>query len=55
MKKGLFAGETYPVAEMLWNYGLYLPSGVGITDSEIDFSAAALKTCLGIDTYEGHK
>ena len=55
VKKGLFAGETYPVAEMLWNYGLYLPSGVGITDSEIDFSAAALKTCLGIDTYEGHK
>ena len=45
-KSGLFAAETYPVAERLARRGLYLPSGIGTTDDEIDASAAALVEVL---------
>ena len=34
-KMGLFKGETYPVAEMLSERGFYIPSGLGITDDQI--------------------
>lgn len=36
-KMGLFQGETYPIAEKLSRLGLYLPSGLGISDEEISF------------------
>ena len=35
-KMGLFQGESYPVAEMLSEKGFYIPSGLGITDGEIE-------------------
>lgn len=34
-RMGLFAGETYPVAERIARKGLYLPSGLSITEEEI--------------------
>jgi perosamine synthetase len=34
-KMGLYEGETYPVAERIARRGLYLPSGVSLTESEI--------------------
>jgi perosamine synthetase len=43
---GMFSDQEFPVAEWLWQYGLYLPSGVGTTDDEIDESVAALRACL---------
>ncbi|HEV2136870.1 MAG TPA: DegT/DnrJ/EryC1/StrS family aminotransferase [Terracidiphilus sp.] len=45
-RMGLFAGETYPVAEKLARRGFYLPSGLGITEDQICRSAAALKEIL---------
>ncbi len=34
-KKGMFKGESHPVSERMYDRGFYLPSGLGITDSEI--------------------
>lgn len=39
---GLFQGETYPVAEELARRGLYLPSGSGLTELEIEYVCRAL-------------
>jgi perosamine synthetase len=36
VERGLFGGEEYPVADEIADYGLYLPSGVGLTDDEVD-------------------
>jgi perosamine synthetase len=35
-RMGLFAGQRYPIAERLYEYGLYVPSGVAITESQVD-------------------
>jgi len=35
-ERGLFAGESYPVAERIARQGLYLPSGLSLTDEQID-------------------
>ncbi|MDW8288419.1 MAG: DegT/DnrJ/EryC1/StrS family aminotransferase [Flammeovirgaceae bacterium] len=35
-KQGLFTNEKYPVAENLARQGFYIPSGLGLTDKEID-------------------
>ncbi|HEY0580602.1 MAG TPA: DegT/DnrJ/EryC1/StrS family aminotransferase [Chloroflexota bacterium] len=35
-ERGLFAGERYPVAERIARQGLYLPSGLGLQESQID-------------------
>jgi perosamine synthetase len=35
IKMGLFFGESYPVAERLARNGFYLPSGLGIKNSEV--------------------
>jgi len=35
-ERGLFIGESYPVAERLARQGLYLPSGLALGDSQID-------------------
>ncbi len=42
LKRGLFAGERYPVAERLARRGLYLPSGLTITEDEIETVARAV-------------
>ena len=46
LKTGLFTSETYPHAEHLWECGLYLPSGVGITDEEIEQVCFSVKQLL---------
>jgi perosamine synthetase len=43
---GLFAGENYPVTERLARRGLYLPSGLGLGEAEIDSVCLAVKRCL---------
>ncbi|HCE66586.1 MAG: aminotransferase DegT [Geobacteraceae bacterium GWC2_55_20] len=45
-RMGLFGGERYPVAEHLARQGLYIPSGLTMTDQQIAETATALKECL---------
>ena len=45
-RRGLFEGLSLPVAERLGVRGLYLPSGLGITDDCIDRAAAVFKEVL---------
>jgi perosamine synthetase len=35
-RMGLFTGESYPVAERLARRGFYIPSGLGLTDTQMD-------------------
>jgi perosamine synthetase len=43
---GLFAGETYPVTERIARRGLYLPSGLGLGETDIERVCDALRRCL---------
>lgn len=43
---GLFKDETYPVSERLARRGLYLPSGMALTEEQIDTVCASLAECL---------
>lgn len=45
-KMGLFAGTSCPVAERLARRGFYIPSGMALTDSQIDAVASALREVL---------
>ncbi len=45
-ERGLFAGERYPVAERLARQGLYLPSGLGLTDRQLAEVCAAVGDVL---------
>lgn len=45
-KLGLFHGESYPVAERLARQGFYLPSGVAITEAQMDYVASEVKAML---------
>jgi perosamine synthetase len=45
-ERGLFAGERYPVTERISRRGLYLPSGLGLEDADIDIVCAAVRKCL---------
>lgn len=44
---GLFQQETYPVAEELYRYGFYIPSGMALTDDQMEKTAEALRRVLG--------
>ena len=44
LNMGLFKGEHYPVAEDLARRGLYLPSGPGLTETDIDYICHQLKS-----------
>ncbi len=44
---GLFAGESYPVAERLARRGLYLPSGLALSDEQMDATVEAVKDVFG--------
>ena len=46
-ERGLFQGESYPVAERLARQGLYLPSGLGLTESQIDRICDSVREALG--------
>src|SRR5215212_2440042 len=45
-KMGLFKGEAYPNAEYIARRGLYLPSGLALTDEQIDYVARAVREAL---------
>lgn len=45
-KRGLFAGEHYPVAERLARHGLYLPSGLALTEDQITTVCNAVQDVL---------
>jgi len=47
LERGLFAGESYPIAERIARQGLYLPSGLGIEESQIDRVCLAVAEALG--------
>jgi perosamine synthetase len=42
-KMGLFERERYPIAEELSQKGLYLPSGIGLKEEEIDYVIKTIK------------
>lgn len=44
---GLFCNEQYPVAERISRQGLYLPSGLTLTESQIDEVCEVVKQVLG--------
>jgi perosamine synthetase len=46
LDRGLFSGERYPVAERLARRGLYLPSGLALTEDQIDLVCSALREAL---------
>ncbi len=46
-QKGLFLGEKHPVAERLARKGLYLPSGMALTQQQVDRVCEAVETVLG--------
>lgn len=43
---GLFQGERYPVTERIARKGLYIPSGLGLTDEQMDIVSAAVLAVL---------
>jgi len=45
-KIGLFAGESYTVSERIARRGFYIPSGMALTDEQMERSAAAVKEIL---------
>ena len=45
-RMGLFAGESYPVAERLGRRGFYLPSGLGLTEEQIRRVAECVRSVL---------
>jgi len=44
--QGMFKGEKYPVAERIARQGLYLPSGLTITEAQIDEVCQAVEEAL---------
>jgi perosamine synthetase len=44
---GLFLEEHHPVAERLARQGLYLPSGLALTDEQVEIVCAAVRETLG--------
>lgn len=44
--QGLFTGENYPVAEHIARQGLYLPSGLTLTETQIDLVCDMVKAIL---------
>ena len=45
-KMGLFAGASHPVAERIARRGFYIPSGMALTDDQMERSAAAVQEIL---------
>ena len=45
-ERGYFAGEAYPVTERLARRGLYLPSGLTLTEAQIDTACVAVRDIL---------
>jgi perosamine synthetase len=47
LKMGLFANESYPVAERLARNGFYIPSGLGLTEAEQQHVIKCVRTYAG--------
>jgi perosamine synthetase len=45
-RRGLFAGESYPVAERLYRRGFYLPSGLALTRIQMERVTEVLRAVL---------
>jgi perosamine synthetase len=45
LKLGAVRGDC-PVAEYLWHHGLYLPSGNGLTEEEIEYICDVIDSCV---------
>ncbi|MBA7703410.1 GDP-perosamine synthase [subsurface metagenome] len=45
-KMGLVKDESYPISEMISRRGLYLPSGLTLTEKDISFVVDAVKKAL---------
>ena len=45
-KMGLFAGERHPVAERLARRGFYIPSGMALTDGQMEEVAEAVRRVM---------
>lgn len=46
-KQGLFQGETYPNAEYLARKGFYIPSGLALTQEQMERVVAAVRKVMG--------
>lgn len=46
LERGLFQGEHYPVAERIARQGLYLPSGLALTEAQLEQVCEALRKVL---------
>lgn len=45
-KMGMFGGESHPVSERIARRGFYLPSGMALTDGQIDRVAVAMREVM---------
>jgi perosamine synthetase len=45
-KMGFFKNEKYPISDLLYKYGFYIPSGMALEDTQIDKVATTVKTLL---------
>ena len=48
-EQGLFEGERYPVAERIARRGLYIPSGLALTERQMEFVAQKVKDVISQD------
>ncbi|MBS0417184.1 MAG: DegT/DnrJ/EryC1/StrS family aminotransferase [Proteobacteria bacterium] len=46
LERGLFAGESYPVAERMYRNGFYIPSGLALTEAQMTRVAEAVGSIL---------
>jgi perosamine synthetase len=46
LERGLFRGESYPVAERMYRKGFYIPSGLALTDAQMTRVADAVGSIL---------
>jgi perosamine synthetase len=46
-ERGLFANQVFPVAERIARQGLYLPSGLSLSEAQIDTVCDAVREALG--------
>jgi perosamine synthetase len=46
LRKGLFRAEAFPIAERLARQGLYVPSGLGLTDAQLETVCDAIRETL---------
>jgi perosamine synthetase len=46
LARGLFQNERYPVAERIGRQGLYLPSGLAVTEAQLEQVCAAVRQVM---------